>query len=510
MNKKIYPSLISERECREWITGCPAQVKKTRIELPSEGAEPQIFLTTAKCGDFSISSVLVTLEIQNNRREVIGKLENIVVTIGESQPIPCPYVQAMYATSIIEEVTFDSKTWKNISASSGAKLPEQDLFWTTDPLYDQIQRECEGVVNAKYKPDRIEGAWRCTCGQINLSSSEKCGACSCSLAWLEKHLERSYLEEQKKISDAKTEKELVREKKIKSREPSDKVKAILIFGGLVALIVLVLLTFTLIIPSIRYNSATSLAEKGEYDRSIEIFNDLGDFRDAEEQVYAVTYKKAQVLTGLDDVYMTTTSAEPWFKIDESGLLSFNKDTYEKAGGTWNHFVVPDMVNGVIVTALERNFFINCNELTVVTISDCVLEIGEQAFLNCEMLHTVNWGKNVKSIGPRVFIDCHSLEEMNIPDTVESLGARTFNNCTNLKKIVLGTGITQLNDYLFSMCTSLESVTLCSPVTKIGNFAFSECEKLEYIFCRFPESDWTKPEVGTDNAPYDAAKISFNN
>lgn len=510
MNDKKYPYLISERESKEWIPGCPVQVKKIRIELPAEGADPQILVTTAKCGDFDVSSVTITLELLNDRREVIGKLEHAAVSIGESQPVSCEYSKAMYAGAVVEEVTYSGGVWKNESGSRGTKLPEQDLFWTTDPLYDQIRRECAGVVDAKYKPDRIDGAWRCACGQVNLASSGKCGACGCSLDWLDTHLERNYLEEQKKIADEKTEKELVREKKRKSREPSDKVKAILIFCGLAVVVILVILTFTLFIPSIRYSSAASLAEEGEYDRSIAIFTDLGDFRDAKEQAYAVTYKKAQVLTGIEDVYMTTSTAQPWFSIDENGTLSFNKDKYEKAGGSWNHFIVPDMVDGVIVTSLERNFFINCKELTVVTISDCVVEIGEQAFLNCEMLHTVNFGKNLQVIGPRAFIDCYALEEITIPDTVTTLGARAFNNCISLKKVVLGSGITQLNDYLFSLCISLESVTLCSPITGIGDFAFSECGKLKTIFCRFTESDWTEPEVGEENTAYESAKISFNN
>ena len=39
MDDKKYPFLISEREMKEWIMGCPAQVKKIRIEQPSPDAE---------------------------------------------------------------------------------------------------------------------------------------------------------------------------------------------------------------------------------------------------------------------------------------------------------------------------------------------------------------------------------------------------------------------------------------------------------------------------------------
>ena len=511
MDEKKYPRLISDREMKEWIPGCPAQVKGIRIEQAAEGAAPQITVVTAKCTEFNVTGVILTVELLNDRREVIGKISDVSVPAGESAPIVCPESKVKYAFAVIERVEIaGGEPWINENNSRGIKLPDQDLFWTTDSLYDQIKRECEGVVEAKYKPDRIDGAWRCACGQVNLAESASCGGCGCSLQWLDEHLERTYLEEQKKIADEKSEKELVREKKRKQRQPSDKVKAILILAGIALLIVLVILTITFIIPSVRYSHAQGLLEKGEFDKSIDIFYDLGDFRDSADRAYEATYKKAQFVTGLEEVYMTTSAAEPWYSIDETGMLSFNRDKYEKGKKSWEHITVPDIVDGIMVTSLERNFFINCKEMLEVTISDCVEEIGEQTFLNCEMLEKVNFGKNIRVIGSRTFIDCHALREITIPDTVESIGARAFNNCINLKKVVFGKGITQLPDYIFSLCTSLESITLSSPITRIGDFALSECGNLKTIFCRFSESEWTEPDVGSENPVYENVKLSFDN
>ena len=511
MDDKKYPFLISEREMKEWIAGCPAQVKKIRIEQPSHDADPQITLYTAKCTEYNVLNVYVKIELLNDRRESVGVIEDVAVKTGESQPVVCTDKKVKYAFAVIEKVEIaGGEPWINAEHSKGAKLPDQDLFWATDPLFEQVKRECAGVVEAKYKPDRLDGAWRCACGQINLSDSEQCGECGCSLKWLDTHLEKTYLEEQKKIADTKNEKELQREKKRKEREPSDKTKAILILAGIAAVIALIILSITTIIPSIRYSSAESLAEKGEYDKSIAIFTDLGDFRDSASRAYEVTYKKAQVLTGLEEVYMTTSAAEPWFTIEEDGMLKFNKDKYEDGGGSWDLVTVPDIVNGIIVRSLEGNFFLNCKDMAAAKISDCVEEIGSQAFLNCEKLETIEFGKNLKVIGARAFIDCHALRELTIPDTVESIGARSFNNCYNLKKVVLGEKITYLPDYLFSLCSSLENVTLCSPITSIGEYAFSECGKLKNIFCRFSESEWIEPEVGAENTPYESVNISFDN
>ena len=209
--------------------------------------------------------------------------------------------------------------------------------------------------------------------------------------------------------------------------------------------------------------------------------------------------------------MTTNAASPWFSIDENGVLSFRKDLYEKSKGGWNNFTVPDMVDGVIVRELDRNFFINCKELTVVNLSDCLEVIGEQAFYNCDLLHTVNFGKNLKTIGPRVFINCGSLETMEIPDSVESIGIRAFNNCTGLKRIVLGKGITALGDYTFALCVGLKSVTFTSPLESLGRGVFAGCTSLETFFCRFPETDWTEFEVPDDeeNQIWHQPKRAFN-
>ena len=226
---------------------------------------------------------------------------------------------------------------------------------------------------------------------------------------------------------------------------------------------------------------------------------------------AAVYDKAKKMTGLDEVNMTTSAASPWFSIDENGVLSLRKDKYEEKKGTIEEFVVPDMVDGVIVRELDRNFFLNCKELKTATLSDCLEVLGEQSFYNCESLETVNFGKNLKTIGPRCFINCYALEDLEIPDTVESLGVRAFNNCVKLRRVVLGKGITAVGDYTFALCVELKSVTLTSPLTAVGVGAFAECSSFEKIFCRFPESDWIGFDLPADeeNRPFLEAERLFD-
>jgi len=507
MSENETVKIVSDRPQKEWIPGCPVQVKQIRVVREKDALSAVI--TSVPCGGFSVKSYTADIEYTGAKRQNVGKTEDVTLTAGESAPVDVPFEDAVYAYVTVRSVNFaDGKTWTNGSGTRGKVLPEQEIYWQTDPLYNAIRVECSGVTDAKYKPDKIDGAWRCACGQVNLDESGTCGACGCSLEWLDTHLDPAYLEERSREIADKTEKEAVRIKKKRENRVSDTTKMILIFAALALVIALVVLTVTTFVPLGRYNKAVSLAADGEYDEAIAIFTDLGSFKDASAMAADTNYKKAQAITGLEEVNMTTSKKSPWFSITADGILSFKKDEYEDRGGTWEHFIIPDVVDNVVVRELDRNFFMNCRELIAVTLSDCVEVVGEQCFYNCEKLEAVYFGKNVTTILPRAFINCYSLREMEIPDTVTTLGLRAFNNCIKLNKVILGSGITEIGSYQFSLCVELERITLKSPITSVGEFAFSECAKFAKVHCRFPESDWTEPAVSEGNEAFAAAEILF--
>ena len=511
MEENKYPRIISDKKYEEWIDTCPLQIKEITISQTDENSDLIMKILTCPCGDFNIIDFSAEAELYSLRREHIGKISLDKLSSPESDSIRIEDKNTVYTMPKITKVRYSKNgeevEWNNSDNSCGSKLPNQEIFWQTDPLYEQIKRECAGITDAKFKPLEKDGFWICTCGQVNLHDSEKCGACHVSLEWLHEHLNPEYLNARKAVDDKKSEKQIKREIRQRREGISDKTKAILILSGFIVIIALIVLTFKLFIPSAKYSRAENALEAGEYDEAINAFSELGSFRDSTSRLSDATYKKAQYMTGIDNVYTTTSEKEPWYSIDENGVLSFKKDKYT---GDWNNFVIPDVVDGVIVRELERNFFINCKELTVVTISDCVEVLGEQVFYNCELLHTINFGKNLTTIGQRAFINCYALESIEIPDTVTSLGIRAFNNCTALESVILGSGITEIGSYQFSFCTQLKKITLKSPISSIGEYAFTECNSFTKVYCRFSESEWTDPVIGEGNEIFDSAEISFNN
>ena len=152
----------------------------------------------------------------------------------------------------------------------------QKILWQTDPLYETVRRECEGVVEARYFPDETEEGWRCACGQINLPEAKACGGCGCSREWLNKHFDREYLEQRKAVYDEKRGQEPAAVKKTKTGTDPDRIKAGLIFGSVLLIVLLTVLSVKVFIPSIRYGTALRQAENGEYDKAIGVFQDITD------------------------------------------------------------------------------------------------------------------------------------------------------------------------------------------------------------------------------------------
>jgi len=496
--------IISDREQKEYLPDCPAQVIHNTITEDKKRRLLQV--TLVPCTASAELTVHITVFFTDARRVEVGRLE-ADLSVQKTDLLECPDT-AVYAYTRLEAV-FDAGTeiWTR-DGREPVQLPEQAVLWQTDPLYEQIRRECDGIVTPFFRPDRIDGIWRCTCGQINLANTPRCGRCKTELAWLDSHFDTAYLTEQDRLYREEAAKHPKTRKKpasARSKEDTVRRQMIALLAGILSALVLVVLLVTLIIPSVRYAIAEKHMTDGNYTKAAEIFDGLDGFRDAAERMEDAIYKEAQVLTGLTDVYMVTTAEYPCYTITEDGTLSFRKDDYT---GDWSHFQVPDMVDGIIVRTLADNFFLNCKEMISVTLSDCLEELQESTFLNCISLRTVHFGKNIRTLGPRTFINCTALTEISIPDTVTKIGLRCFNSCTSLRRVHLGSGITKVPSYLFSCCSDLEEVSFGAAVTSIDAFAFAECDSLKTV--RYPgtEADWKGVTVAEENQALEQAEILF--
>lgn len=489
-----------------WIKGCPLRITEIKICRETDSGSRYLFVTTSPCTDKKITGYSAKILYYNTHRELVA--EDMVSDLAPlSASLKIYHDDVEYVTVIISEVNCSGNIWRNLDGVAGKKLLDQEVIWQTDPLYAVIKEVCRGKTNPKYYPDETDGGWRCTCGGINTSDSSSCSNCGVSKGWLYSAFDKEYLLSQKSlVNEGKKPKAAERlKKKEAERLISDKTKMILIFASIIIFVILAVLSMVYIVPQTKYNKAHEYAILGEYDKAIEIFEDLGRFKNSEELVKTFTYEKFVYLTGVEDLYITSSEEIEWLSITDDGVITFAGTKYK---GDFSDFKIPHVFNGIIVRELDKNFIINCSSLTSITIPDTVEIIGDQAFMNCTSLERITFGKSLTTIMPRAFINCSSLEEIIVPDTVVSLGQRAFNNCRGLKHIYLGSGITEIEAYAFSNCANLEKITLASPITEIGEYALNGCEKLVLIECMFDESEWTDPKVGEENDQCENISVIF--
>ena len=136
-----------------------------------------------------------------------------------------------------------------------------------------------------------------------------------------------------------------------------------------------------------------------------------------------------------------------------------------------------------VTSIGVRAFMNCSDLTSVTIPNSVTSIGDYAFCGCG-LTSVTIPNSVTSIGEYAFCGCR-LTSVTIPNSVTFIGDKAF-DCSRLENINVDSendnfssldGILYNKDVTNLICcpTAKTSVTIPNSVTSIGDYAFNCCD-----------------------------------
>lgn len=102
---------------------------------------------------------------------------------------------------------------------------------------------------------------------------------------------------------------------------------------------------------------------------------------------------------------------------------------------------------------------------------------------------VKFEGNVTSIGNYAFLDCPNLTSITIPDSVVSIGEFAFCNCPNLENVVMpndsNSSLKSIGANAFYQCKKLKSITIPSSVISIGRCAFDVCFNQNPLKVYFP-------------------------
>ena len=155
-----------------------------------------------------------------------------------------------------------------------------------------------------------------------------------------------------------------------------------------------------------------------------------------------------------------------------------------------------------VTSFRGWSFANCTGLTSVTIPNSVEIIGAASFSGCKNLVSITLSENLMDIREYVFRNCSSLKSLTIPNSVTMLSELTFENCTSLTSIVIPNSVTTIGKS-FVGCTNLATITIGSSVRKIELLSFSNCTKMKTVYCLSKDVPSTSADAFQDSNPQNA-------
>jgi len=182
-------------------------------------------------------------------------------------------------------------------------------------------------------------------------------------------------------------------------------------------------------------------------------------------------------------------------------------TITKYVGSGNiSLTIPSVVNGLPVTAIGPNAFMNAQGVMSITIPNSVVSLGTNAFYGSGLTYA-SIGSGVTNIGLLAFGNCLNLTTIQVapqnpvytnvnealfdqygtlitcpgglssysfPNFVTNIAAWAFYEDSKLTGIYMPNSVTNIGDYAFYGCSGMTSVSLSTNLVSVGNSAFSDC------------------------------------
>lgn len=179
------------------------------------------------------------------------------------------------------------------------------------------------------------------------------------------------------------------------------------------------------------------------------------------------------------------------------------------------FINPKDGATYLMTDFDKDAFVDCGELTSVTIPEGVASICNSAFLDCKALKSVTISKSVTDIGYDPFLNCINLTTIKVANGNPKYDSR--NNCNAIietatntlafgcKNTTIPKSVTSIKEGAFESCSGLTTITIPKSVTSIGECAFADCENLRDVVC-LAEQVPTTPVNAFEDTPISEATL----
>ncbi len=144
---------------------------------------------------------------------------------------------------------------------------------------------------------------------------------------------------------------------------------------------------------------------------------------------------------------------------------------EEYNGDGGEVIIKDELSGYTVDKISSRAFLNCADITSITLPRFLRTIGSYAFSGCSGIASITINDAVSSVGNYAFYDCTSLESADIKGNMTAISQYMFYDCTSLNNVTLPTTLRVIYESAFRNCSSLKSITIPDEVNTIGESAF---------------------------------------
>ena len=110
-----------------------------------------------------------------------------------------------------------------------------------------------------------------------------------------------------------------------------------------------------------------------------------------------------------------------------------------------YFRLPDDL-----VVLPEHAFVNCTELTELTLPAALTTIEYGAFRGCTSLTQLVLPTALTTVGFGAFLGCASLTKLTFPAAITTIGARAFSRCTSLTQLTLPGILTPRHHWLLRL------------------------------------------------------------
>lgn len=132
-------------------------------------------------------------------------------------------------------------------------------------------------------------------------------------------------------------------------------------------------------------------------------------------------------------------------------------------------------NQYSVTTIGYRAFLECRNLTCITIPEGVTTIDAEAFAVCDRLRRVEIPNSVINIDGGAFMRCPSLSSVEIPDGVRNITMSTFSGCESLSSVRIPDSVVTIGGWAFSGCKELKELKIS--ISSDEKYKFPECGRL---------------------------------